>query len=70
MVVVVVLEPPGDQSEDCDGVRQRRDVDVVALQRFHERLRYLVALGALQGRVAWRQAELASEDARLPGDVA
>jgi hypothetical protein len=31
---------------------QRRDVDVVALQRLQERLRYPVVLGALHRRVA------------------
>jgi hypothetical protein len=28
VVIVVVLDPPGDQSEDCGGVWQWRDMDV------------------------------------------
>ena len=69
MVVVVVLDPPGDQSKDCGGVRQLRTVNVVALRRFHARLGDAIALRALHQRVAGAQAELVCEDARVPGDV-
>lgn len=45
MVVVVVLDLPGDQSEDSSGIRQRRHMDVVALQRLHEGFRYTYDFG-------------------------
>jgi hypothetical protein len=51
-VGVVVLDPASDQSENGLGIWQRRHLDVVALQRFHESLRDAVALRALDRREA------------------
>ena len=36
MVVVVILDPASDQSNDCLGIRQRYHLDVIALQRLYE----------------------------------
>jgi hypothetical protein len=69
--VVLVLDPPGgDHSEDCDGVRQRRDADLFALQRLHERVcDAIVTLRALHQPAAGLQAELAGDDVRDAGDM-
>ena len=81
MVFIVVVEPPGNQSEDSDGVWQRRLVHVVALERIHEGRatvchrfeddgeRYAIALRALYRCVTGLQAELPGEDAGILGDV-
>ena len=66
---VVVLEPVGEQREGGDRIRQRCDMDVVALQRFHESLRDAIALRALHRRVAGLQAKLAGEDLGVLRDV-
>ena len=59
MVVIVILEPPCNQSEDGSGVGQRCDVHVVPLERVHEGLGYSVALRAHHRRVAGFQTEQA-----------
>lgn len=69
MAVVVVLDPASDQSECGLGIRQRRHLDVVALQGLHEGFRDAVALRALHRREAGLQAELAGEDLCLLRDV-
>ncbi len=69
MVVVVVLDAASDQSENVLGIRQWRHVDVVALHRLHESLRYAVALRALGRCEAWVQTQLAGEDLHVLRDV-
>jgi len=69
VVVVVVVEPGADQSEDRGGVRQGRDLDVVALEGVDEGLGDAIALWAPDGREAGLEAELASEDAGILGGV-
>lgn len=69
MVVVVVLDPTSNQSQNGLGIWQRRDLDVITLQRFHESLGDAVALRALDRCEAGFQAQLAGEDLRVLRDV-
>ena len=69
VVGVVVLEPGREQLEGSGGVRQRGDLDVVALERADEGLGDAIALRARHRRKIGLEAELAGEDAGVLGGV-
>lgn len=69
MVFVMVLEPVADQSRNRFGIRQWRELDVIALEGLQESLRDPVALRASHRREAGLQADLAREDLGVPGDI-
>ncbi len=56
MVLVVILEPPGDLVESVGGTRQGCHADMVALEGPDEGLRDAVALRAGDRREAGQQA--------------
>ena len=47
VALVVIIEPPGDQPEDCRSIRQWMNASVVALERFDEGFGNAVRLRAL-----------------------
>src|SRR5579862_5799451 len=65
----LVAEPGRQAIENGASVWQRRDADVVALERAHEGFGHSVGLRALDGRGDWLEAEVAREAPCVPGDV-
>ncbi len=57
MVVVVVLEPPGDLPERGERIRQGVDANIVALEGFDEALGDAVRFRALHGSEAGHEIE-------------
>jgi hypothetical protein len=58
MAFIAVIEPAGDQSEECGRIQWRRDGHVVTLEGGHEGLGYAVTLRAFHRRIAGFQAKL------------
>ena len=66
VVLVVVVEPPGDLPKHCSSVRQWLYASVVALECFDEGFSDAVRLRAVHRGEAWHQAEGGGEVERLP----
>ena len=66
VVLVVVVEPPGDLPKHCSSVRQWLYASVVALEGFDEGFSDAVRLRAVHRGEAWHQAEGGGEVERLP----
>jgi hypothetical protein len=69
VVFVVVFNLGREQCQGVPGIRQRRDVNIVALEGVHEGFRYAVALWAFDRCKAGFQPDLPGEDACFAGGI-
>ena len=69
VVVVVVLDPPGERCQRGECIAQRRDADVIAFERVHECLGDAVGLRAADRREARFEPELPCKGERLAGGI-